>query len=616
MLGRFKSLRYGPVLFAISGLIALAMVALLGFEWTQRQALKQQVSKRVDSVTAPAFLLDREFLRFVSALDVFVNSRTPPSAEDLGTRLDILLSKVEILRESPGSALLLQNAQVAQSVDKVVAFARSAERALSASPPDRARLRLLLLEMQAFSAESLALGNSADLLGAKLLESQTQGLLEQNLQILWLTGGQLLLLVLVGWGLVWRSRVQQREESALKLLNEELARARQTADRANVGKSLFLANMSHELRTPFNGVMGLLSLLSKTPLNPEQADLVHVANDSALHLSQLLNDILDLSALESGNISVSKEALHIPSFLRGIEATFQPLAAQKNLQFALKSQIDEDLWVQGDSTRKRQILFNLIHNAIKFTQQGGVVLHARTVEQAQQRWLELRVEDTGIGMDEEALGQLFQRFFQVDSGLSRQFSGVGLGLQISLSLARRLGGDITVQSQSLVGSIFTVRLPLVLWTGPALPLAVALPLGGGTGALRSLRILVAEDHPVNRKYLSILLQRLGHEATFCDNGKLALNALVQGDYELVLMDIHMPVMDGLTATRAIRALPWPHSQVPIIALTADVLQEARDQAKAAGVNAFIAKPVKQEDLEPVMAEVIARAKAAQPQLTT
>ena len=422
--------------------------------------------------------------------------------------------------------------------------------------------------------------------------------------------------MLVGWGLVWRSRVQQREESALKLLNEELAGARQAADRANVGKSLFLANMSHELRTPFNGVMGLLSLLSKTPLNPEQADLVHVANDSAHHLSQLLNDILDLSALESGNISVSKEALHIASFLRGIEATFHPLAAQKNLQFELKSQIDEDLWVQGDSTRKRQILFNLIHNAIKFTQQGGVILHARTVEQAQQRWLELRVEDTGIGMDEEALGQLFQRFFQVDSGLSRQFSGVGLGLQISLSLARRLGGDITVQSQSLVGSVFTVRLPLVLWTGPTLPLAASMPLDARAGALRSLRILVAEDHPVNRKYLSILLQRLGHEATFCDNGKLALNALIQGDYELVLMDIHMPVMDGLTATRAIRALPWPHSQVPIIALTADVLQEARDQAKAAGVNAFIAKPVKQEDLEPVMADVIARAKAAELQLAT
>ncbi len=615
MLARFKSIRYGPVLFSISALIALAMVALLGFEWTQRQALKQQVSKRVDSVTAPAFLLDREFLRFVNSLDVFINSRTPPLAEDLGTRLDILLSKVETLRESPGSALLLQNGQVAQSVDKIVAFARSAESALSVSPPDRVRLQLLLLEMQAFSAESLALGNSADLLGAKLLESQTLGLLEQNLQILWLTGGQLLLLVLVGWGLAWRSRVQHREESALKLLNDELAQARQAADRANVGKSLFLANMSHELRTPFNGVMGLLSLLSKTPLNPEQADLVHVANDSAHHLSQLLNDILDLSALESGNISLSKEALHLPSFLRGIEATFQPLAAQKNLQFELKSQIDEDLWVQGDSTRKRQILFNLIHNAIKFTQQGKVMLHAKTVEQAQERFLELRVEDTGIGMNEEALGQLFQRFFQVDSSLSRQFSGVGLGLQISLSLARRLGGDITVQSQSLAGSVFTVRLPLVIGTGPAAPLASSAPPVVSTSTERSLRILVAEDHPVNRKYLSVLLQRLGHEATFCDNGKLALNALIQGDYELVLMDIHMPVMDGLTATRAIRALPWPHSQVPIIALTADVLQEARDHAKAAGVNAFIAKPVKQEDLEPVMAYVVARAKSAELQLT-
>ena len=291
MLGRTNSVRYGPALFAISALIALAMMALLGFEWTQRQALQEQVSKRVDSVTAPAFLLDREFLRFVNQLEVFVNGRLPPSAEELGTRLDILLSKVETLRESPGSALLLQNSQLAQSLDQIVVFAQSAERALAANPPDLATLRLLLVEMQSFSAESLALGNSADLLGAQLLERQTLGLLEQNLQILWLTAGQLLLLVLVAWGLVWRSRVQQREEAALKLLNEDLALARQAADRANLGKSLFLANMSHELRTPFNGVMGFLSLLSKTNLSAEQADLVNVANDSANHLSQLLNDI-------------------------------------------------------------------------------------------------------------------------------------------------------------------------------------------------------------------------------------------------------------------------------------------------------------------------------------
>jgi CheY-like chemotaxis protein len=209
---------------------------------------------------------------------------------------------------------------------------------------------------------------------------------------------------------------------------------------------------------------------------------------------------------------------------------------------------------------------------------------------------------------------LFQRFFQVDSGLSRQFSGVGLGLQISMSLARRLGGDITVQSQSLVGSEFTVHLPLEVWTGAVTPLASAPPLVGATGAERSLRILVAEDHPVNQKYLSILLERLGHEATLCENGELALSALTQGEYELVLMDIHMPVMDGLAATRAIRALPSPQSQIPIIALTADVLQEARDRAMLAGVNAFIAKPVKQEDLEPVMADLVARAKSAQLQL--
>jgi CheY-like chemotaxis protein len=306
------------------------------------------------------------------------------------------------------------------------------------------------------------------------------------------------------------------------------------------------------------------------------------------------------------------EPMHLPTFLRGIEATFQPLAAQKNLHFEMQNELEEDLWVESDSTRKRQILFNLINNAIKFTEQGQVSLTVRAFhDEAQKQWLELCVEDTGIGMDEEAMGQLFQRFFQVDSGLSRKFSGAGLGLQISLSLARRLGGDITVQSQPRVGSTFVVRLPMVVRAAPE-PSVIHAPAMRTPRPDRCVRILVAEDHPVNRKFLSILLQRLGYEATFCENGEIALSTLVGGDFDLILMDIHMPVMDGLTATRAIRALAEPKSQIPIIALTADVLQEARDQAEAAGVNAFLAKPVKQEDLEPMIAHMVSRTPAGEP----
>ena len=611
MAGRFKSLPYGTVLFVFSGLIALAVVALLGFEWTQRQALTEQGSKRVDSVTAPAFLLDREFLRFVNSLDVFLEVRTPHPAEELRTRLDIFQSKIETVRQSPGSALLLQTPEVAQSVEQMAVFGQRAERALSGNKPDMRQLHALLEEMQDFTAQSLAIGNSADLLGSKLLEQQTHDLLKQNLQILWLTVGQLVLLVVVAWGLVWRGRIKQKEEEALLLHNAELYQARHDADRANLSKSVFLANMSHELRTPFNGVMGLLSLLSKTQLNAEQADLVKVANESAQHLSRLLNDTLDLSALEAGTIKLNVEPLNLARFLDAIAATFRPLAAQKNLQFEISSEITDDVWIEADSTRLRQILFNLLHNAFKFTQQGRVLLLARITTEAHQRWLELDVEDSGIGMNEEALGQLFQRFFQADAGLSRQFSGAGLGLHISLALARRMQGDITVRSKVSAGSIFTVRLPLVQVEAPAPAPSPALhAAASGTSApARAFRILVAEDHPVNQKFMSLLLQRLGHTATLCENGEVAVDAMREGDYDLVLMDIHMPVMDGLTATRAIRAMPWPRSQVPIIALTADVLQEARDQARAAGVDAFVTKPVTQEDLESVMAAVLARAKS-------
>ena len=193
--GRFKSVSLRLTLIAVSVVIALATLVLLGFELTQRQALQAQGGQRVDSVTAPAFLLDREYLRFVNRLDLYLNSRTPPSVDDVRTRLDILLSKVETVRESPGSSLLLGNIRQAQSVDQMVAFAQRAELALSRNTPDLPGLRLLLVEMQAFSAESLALGNAADLLGAKLLERQTRELLNQNLQITWLTLAQLLLLL-------------------------------------------------------------------------------------------------------------------------------------------------------------------------------------------------------------------------------------------------------------------------------------------------------------------------------------------------------------------------------------------------------------------------------------
>jgi CheY-like chemotaxis protein len=280
-----------------------------------------------------------------------------------------------------------------------------------------------------------------------------------------------------------------------------------------------------------------------------------------------------------------------------VHAIMLPLAVQKQLNFLLKDLPAQSFWVKSDGTRLRQILLNLLNNAIKFTEKGHVHLQFQTSADASgQSFFEFTVADTGIGVQKESLGKLFQRFYQVDSGLSRQFSGVGLGLEISMGLARMLEGEIQVQSQVGQGSRFVVKLPLVPYT----PLAKAAITSNEDTTLTqniSLRILVAEDHPVNQKFLAFLLQRMGHVATFCENGELALHALQQQDFDVVLMDIHMPVMDGLTATRHIRALPNEKSKIPVIVLSADVYKEARDNASVVGVDAFIPKPVQPQELQ-------------------
>ena len=593
--------------------IAVAMVGLLGFELSQRRALQEQASVRVDSVTAPAFLLDREFLRLHAELDAFLHAQRPPDAQALQLRADIVLSKVAVLKNSPGSSLLLTQAENVRALSQIESFAQRTDAALAHAPTSRAALQGLLDEMAQFRAESLALGNAADLLGARLLEQQNLELLAQNRQIIWLTLTQLALILVTAVGLLWRQRRQQREAQALQLLNQQLQQAQQQAEDANRGKSVFLANMSHELRTPFNGMMGLLALLADTPLSKQQTQLVRTANESAAHLLRLLNDILDMSALEAGKINLHPEATEVQKLLHDVETVMRPLAQQKGLDFVLHNTLHEALWIHADSTRLRQIVFNLLNNAIKFTEHGQISLTASLEPRAQaagqdkdsEEQLVLAVRDTGIGLDQAALGQVFERFFQVDAGRARKYEGLGLGLEISLALAQRMGGDIRVQSQPHQGSTFTVRLPVHRCTpkqpppepANARPAPQLLPG-------RALQILVAEDHPTNRLFMAALLNKLGHQAVFCENGEIVLQTLQQQDFDLVLMDIHMPVMDGLSATRAIRALPPPKASVPIVALTADVLQEARDQAQAVGIDAFLSKPVHAHDLQQVIARLV------------
>jgi signal transduction histidine kinase/ActR/RegA family two-component response regulator len=590
---------YSIRLFVATAVIALATALLLTFQLIQRQALVEQSQLRVDSQAAPAFLLDREFLRFQHALELYLYKTTPVPKDDVLLRLDMLASKVDIVRESPGMAFIFKDPDNIESVEKIDEFVQRAQQALNTSDSGSKELRQLSQDMAAFTAQAHSLGTSADLMASIVMEQQYADLLTQNQQITWLTLVLLVFLMATAIGLLSRHRSQQKENAALTTLNEQLRQAQQDAEAASRGKSLFLANMSHELRTPFNGIMGILSVLASTPLSPPQADLIHTVNNSAEHFLKLLNDILDSSALESGKISIQAEAVDLRTLMMDVHAIMLPLALQKNLNFTLLDIPAQAFWVKSDGTRLRQILLNLLNNAIKFTEKGQVGLQFQQSSDATgQQFFEFAVIDTGIGIHEASLSKLFQRFYQVDSGLSRQSSGAGLGLEISLGLARLLRGDILVESQPDQGSTFRVRLPLVPHT-PAVPAVISPPTEDATTQAKhvSLRILVAEDHPVNQKFLEVLLQRMGHTATFCDNGALALQALQEQDYDVVLMDIHMPVMDGLTATSHIRALPSEKSNIPVIVLSADVYSEARDKAAVVGVNAFIPKPVQAQELQ-------------------
>jgi signal transduction histidine kinase/CheY-like chemotaxis protein len=385
---------------------------------------------------------------------------------------------------------------------------------------------------------------------------------------------------------------QRAQYTALKKLSGELETARQAAERANQAQSVFLTNMSHEVRTPFQGLLGMLNLLDTTDLGPEQRDHVATALDSAQHLLGILNDILDISAIDSGGLKLSTSPVDLHEMATSTQELMRQMAVEKSIGFRVVRGERLPQWVQGDPLRIRQILLNLISNAIKFTDQGEVLV-TLDAEDPPRGNVRIVVEDTGLGMDQAALERLFTRFYQADCASPRKTVGTGLGLDISRSLARLMGGDITVTSQPGAGSRFVVSLALP----PAVPPERAdddEPLD--TTSYESLRLLVAEDHPINLKYMSLLLEKMGHEAVFCTSGREALDLLRRQSFDAVLLDYHMPELDGISTARAIRQIDGPSSRVKILLVTADVVNEVRQRATQAGVDRFVSKPLTLRDL--------------------
>ncbi len=417
-------------------------------------------------------------------------------------------------------------------------------------------------------------------------------------------------------------RIQDRRTSAgglvtvcsditdLKRDAQALAEARDAAEAANRAKSEFLANMSHEIRTPLNGVIGLAQALARTDLGDDQREMLDLIQSSGHTLQTLLSDILDLARVESGRLELADEPFDVTRAVQDAAQLYAGAAADKGLPFFVDIEPEAAVWARGDAVRLKQVLTNLVSNAVKFTSQGFVSLTvARGTQADGAALLRFTVEDTGVGFDAAARARLFTRFEQADGTITRRFGGSGLGLAICRQLADMMGGDLDCESEPGGGSAFILTLPLrEVEAADAEP--QALLAIDETGAAR-IRVLLADDHPTNRKVVELVLGQSPVDVVSVVHGAEALAAYRDGAFDLVLMDMQMPVMDGLTATREIRLheLAMGLMRVPIVMLTANALPDHIAASEAAGADRHLAKPFDAGELLRLVGELTSEPRA-------
>jgi signal transduction histidine kinase/ActR/RegA family two-component response regulator len=613
-------------------------------QWRQSSLMSEAMLVSGDNLAHFLYQADNEYLRLRETWPGEPRTAQSLRAEALQLRYDIFVSRIEVLRNALRGRAAGSDPEVIEALRQAEAFIARADQVLGPGKPPPSLAAVEALWEPLVSIDGAL--RSLTLQAARIVSAHSTRVTDvsRTHNRLGLALSVLLAVMAVAFGAYAWQQLQrlQRRRLQLEALTAELRQAREAAEVASASKSSFLANMSHEIRTPFQGLKGMLALLANSRLDERQASYLRTATSSADHLLTLLNDILDMSRLESGRMTLAPVPLALRDLLTEVDALMRPQAQLKGLTFSIDADAAVPQRALLDPTRMRQVLFNLVANAIKFTEQGRVALEVRVVPAAGRSsgplsgvataadadpavvgisWLDFTITDTGIGMDAATLAKLFQRFSQGDDSRSRRFGGTGLGLEISRNLARLMGGDIVVTSRQGEGSTFVFTVPLqVLPALQGVPESGAEPLAGDVapskpaGAAsateaaatasredaapeRSLRVLVAEDNEVNRMVMEAILSGLGHAVAFAEDGEQAVSLASGEHWDIVLMDLHMPHMDGLEATRAIRAFPHAQrSQVPIVALTADVFPETRERCEAAGVQDFLTKPVDTAEL--------------------